>query len=211
MMNKNLFPVAKEGWNYIGYCIGASIIFFILGLDFLTFLFFALAMFLVFIFRNPERELANFENLSVLSPIDGKVLAIDEIKDSDYAYKLTINNSFLDVSILRVPMTSDVSLVKKENGTRLGFDEELSEKINENTILVFQDDKKNKLKLVHRLKQSFCPIEIGLIESKKFNQSSRYGVMVNGITTIYLPQNFRLNVSVLDEVKASETLIGYFS
>jgi len=210
-MKSNLLPIAKEGWNYIGYSIGNLIICFILDLEIFTVLTFAAMICLSFIFRNPERELANFENLSVVSPADGKVLAIDEIEDSQYAYKLTIDNSFLDVSILRIPMTSNVTSVKKENGTRLGFDEELSEKINENTILVFQDDKKNKLKIVHRLKQSFCPIEIGLIESKKFNQSSRYGVMVNGITTIYLPQNFRLNVSVLDEVKASETLIGYFS
>lgn len=210
-MKSNLLPIAKEGWNYIGYSIGALIVFFILDLEIFTLLTFVAIVFLIFIFRNPERELANFENLSVVSPVDGKVLAIDEIKDSEYAYKLTIDNSFLDVSILRIPMTSSVTSVKRENGTRLGFDEELSKKINENTILVFQDDKQNKLKVVHRLKQSFCPIEIGLIESKKFNQSTRYGVMLNGITTIYLPQNFRLNVSVLDEVKASETLIGYFS
>ena len=210
-MKSNLLPIAKEGWNYIGYSIGTLIIFFILDLEVFTFLTFVVMVFLSFIFRNPERELANFENLSVVSPADGKVLAIDEIEDSQYAYKLTIDNSFLDVSILRIPMTANVTSLKKENGTRPGFDEELNEKINENTILVLEDDNKNKLKIVHRLKQSFCPIEIGLVESEKFNQSSRYGVMVNGITTLYLPQNFRLNVKVLDEVKASETLVGYFS
>lgn len=210
-MKNNLYPIAKEGWNYIGYSFGTLIIFYILDLEFFTLLSFVAMIFLIFIFRNPERELANFENLSVISPVDGKVLAIDEIKDSQYAYKLTIDNSFLNVSILRAPMTSNVTSLKRQNGARLGFDEELSKKINENTILVFEDDNKNKLKIVHRLKQSFCPIEIGLLESKKLNQSSRYGVMTNGITTIYLPQNFRLNVSVLDEVKASESLIGYFS
>ncbi len=209
-MKNNLLPIAKEGWNYIGYSIGALVISFVLGLELFISLSFVLIIFLIFIFRNPERELPIFENLSVLSPVDGKVLSIEEIKDSEFAYKLTIDSDFLDVSILRSPMNASVSSVKKQNGTRLSFDDELGKKINENSSLIFEDSNENKLKISHTLKQSFCSINIEAIDSKNIHQSSRYGVMVNGTTAIYLPQNFRLNVSVFDEVKASQTLIGYF-
>jgi len=35
--------------------------------------------------------------------------------------------------------------------------------------------------------------------------------MMSGISELYLPKNFRLNISQGDEVKASQTLLGYFS
>jgi len=68
-----------------------------------------------------------------------------------------------------------------------------------------------RLKITHRLKQSFSPLFIEAIESHNLQQIARYGLMINGITSIYFPDNFRLNVNVGDELKASESLIGYFS
>lgn len=46
---------------------------------------------------------------------------------------------------------------------------------------------------------------------ESLKQASRYGFISNATTTIYLPQNFRVNVAVGSELKGSETLIGYFS
>jgi phosphatidylserine decarboxylase len=68
----------------------------------------------------------------------------------------------------------------------------------------------NKIKVLHKLKQSFKSIDIDIQESQSLMQGARYGLMVNGITTIYLPHNFRLNVGIGSELVASETLIGYF-
>jgi len=53
-------------------------------------------------------------------------------------------------------------------------------------------------------------IEVESLKPHSLYQGARYGVMVNGITTLYLPENFRLNISTNDELTASETLIGYF-
>jgi len=64
---------------------------------------------------------------------------------------------------------------------------------------------------VHRLKQSFDSIHIDAFVNQTRLQGGRYGVMLNGVTTLYLPLNFRLNVNVGNQVKASETLVGYFS
>ncbi|MCK4737887.1 MAG: phosphatidylserine decarboxylase, partial [Sulfurimonas sp.] len=87
----------------------------------------------------------------------------------------------------------------------------LSKKINENSELIFIDKNSNTAKVSHRVKQSFMGINIKAREFQNFNQGSRYGVMVNGVTTLYLPQNFRLNISVGSELVASETLVGYFT
>lgn len=210
-MKNNLLPIAKEGLAYIGYSFLAFIIFAILDLELFEFLAFIAIIFFIFVFRNPERELPRFEQHSVISPVDGTVLAIDEISDKDYAYKVTIDSGYLDVAILRAPVSGLVSYVEKVSGSRLGNNTLLSQKINENINIVFEDSNSNVLKLSHVLKQSFDGIKIDLRESKNVMQTSRYGVMAYGVTTIYLPQNFRLDISVGNELKAAETLVGYFT
>jgi phosphatidylserine decarboxylase len=77
--------------------------------------------------------------------------------------------------------------------------------------LVFEDSNKNRIKVVHRVKQSFAPLYLDVIELQNLRQTSRYGMMINGVTTLYFPSNFRVNVNVGNELKASESLMGYFS
>lgn len=210
-MKSNLLPVAKEGLIYIGYSFLAFIVFAILGFGFFELLAFIATLFFIYAFRNPERELPRFEQNSVISPVDGTVLSIDEISDKEYSYKITINSNYLDVGMLRTPVTGSVSYVEKINGSRLKSDIATAQKINENAIVVFEDSNSNRVKISHMLKQSFNGIKMDIAESQNMLQTSRYGVMINGITTIYLPQNFRLDISVGNELKAAETLVGYFS
>lgn len=210
-MNKNLFPIAKEGVLFILVGFFTLLLFLILELKFLLFIGLLTLIFLIFSFRNPERLVPEFSDLSVLAISDGVVNSIEEIDDTEYAYKIEIESSFLDVGILRAPF--DATLIKSlyKNGAKVSKISELNLDLNEMLELTFQDYKKNKLKVVHRVKQSFSSIYCDLSSSQKIRQASRYGLMINGVTTIYLPHNFRVNVHVGDEIKSSESLMGYFS
>lgn len=210
-MKSNLLPIAKEGFSYLGYIFLSFIVFSILDLDFLQLISIVIFFFVGFIFRNPEREITRFEAGSVLSPVDGKVTAIENLDNSEYAYKVTIESNLSDVAIIRTPIDGTVNSIKKLSGTRLNSNNPLSSKLNEETIIVFENSDSNSLKVSHRLKRSCFGIKTDLRNNQNVLQSSRYGVMVNGITTIYLPQNFRLNVTISSEVHSSESLIGYFS
>lgn len=210
-MTSNLLPIAKEGWNYIGYTLIALILFTILDLEILSILALLLGAFFIFSFRNPERELPSFELNSVLSPVDGSVMAIDELNDSEYRYKIAIESTYLDVSILRSPMNCKVKSYSKQYGAKLNLDTALAKKINENISIIFEDENKNSLKILHLVKQSFCGIKLDNMKEKSLIQSARYGVMVSGISYVYVPQNFRLNVKIGDKLEASKTLVGYFS
>jgi len=210
-MKNNLFPIAKEGWKFIGFSIFALVLFNILDLDFLGLLSFLAMLFFIFVFRNPEREAPSFQSNSVVSPVDGEIVSIEEIMDLDYAYKVEIDSSYFNVSVLRTPLSSSVKSLNIQRGSRLSKNNKLMQQINEKAEIIFEDNEGNRLKLVHVLKRSFDSININATESKYFLQGSRYGLMLDGITTIYLPQNFRLNITIGNEVKASETLIGYFS
>ena len=210
-MRANLLPVAQEGWKYIASTFAFLILFFIFDLDLLIFFTSFLLLTFIYSFRNPERQLPMFEKLSVVSPSDGIVKSIIELKDSEYAYRIDIESSSFNVGVLRVPLNAKLGSVTKSNGSRVPKNSKLFNDTNENVELVFVDDNKNRLKVTHRLKQSFVPLFIDIMKAQNLRQTARYGLMLNGVTSVYLPHNFRLNINVGNEVKASESLIGYFS
>lgn len=212
MNQNNLLPISKEGWSRIGYSFAAFVVFGIFNLEFLQFFSFLALLFFIFVYRNPERSVSIYEDKSLLSPVDGVIISIDELNDdSEYFYKLVVDCSYYNVSVLRVPMNSTLTDLHIVRGARLSKFTPSSNILNENAELVFEDSDSNRVKVHHMLSQSFDDIKIDNLQSKKIPQGARYGVMVKGITTIYLPKNFRLNVSVGNEIAGSETLIGYFS
>jgi len=210
-MKANLLPLAKEGINYFLISLSLFSLCLVFDFDFLAFIAFFATLFVSFSFRNPERELAIFENGSLLSPADGIVQSITELDNDEYAYKIEIQSSCTDVGVLRIPTHAKVSSVIKSNGSRLSSDSKLYSSLNENAVIVFTTQEENIFKVVHRLQRSFAPLFIELTQEQNVVQTTRYGMMLNGTTTIYLPQNFRLNIKVGSQLKASESLMGYFS
>jgi len=212
-MKSNLLPIAKEGWNYLTYSVSALVLFTILDLDLLQLFAFLTTLFFLFIFRNPERENMLYQQNSVVSPVDGVVSSIEELQgENSYAYKVGIEGSYMNVALLRAPFTSTLQNLELQRGARLSDMKSLSKSINENAVLTFNDeDSSNKMKIVHRLKQSIKGIDLDVIKGQRVIQGSRYGLVVNGTTELYLPHNFRLNVDVGNELRASESLIGYFT
>ncbi len=210
-MRSNLFPVAKESFKYIGCSLGAFVLFGLLDFDILQFLSFVAIGFFIFVYRNPERVVQNFEPSSLVSPVDGIIVSVQEINEAEYAYKVEIESSYLNVAFLRVPLNASLKSLDIKRGARLSKFDALADKINENVTLIFEDENANKVKIKHMLKQSIDGITIGVAEGQNLLQSSRYGLMIHGITTLYLPQNFRFNASVGNEILAAESLLGYFS
>lgn len=210
-MQSNLLPLAKEGVLYILFSVLFLALAWILDLDFLAFIAFCVTLFIGFSFRNPERALCTLESTSFLSPVDGIVQSIQELENHQYAYKIEIQSSYTDVSVLRAPSNAIVSKFIKKNGTRTSKDSKLFDTLNENVEIHFTTDEGNKFKVVHTLQRSFAPLFIDLDDTQKLLQTTRYGLMLNGLTSIYLPQNFRVNITIGSELKASESLMGYFS
>lgn len=210
-MKNNLFIIAQDGWKYLISSAILFIIFFIFDFELLAFLTFVTMLFLLVVFRNPERELGSFEEDSILSPVDGVVSAISEIQDPEYAYQIDIKSTYLDVALLRAPINASLESVKFENGTRVSSENHLFKSINENAQIVFLNKSGLKIKVTHRVSQSFAPLSIDAIESQTLSKSSRYGVMLCGVSSIYLPHNVRINVNLGQEVKASHTLLANFS
>lgn len=210
-MRNNLLPILKEGWSFIAWAFALFIVFALFNCSLLEFISFVAFAVLVYLYRNPEREMPLFQNSSVTSPVDGTVVSIEELTDAEYGYKVQIESDFSNVAVLRVPMNSSLQEIEHKKGARLSKYSPLFSKINENAVFVFENIDGNRVKVLHTCKQSFDGIHTDIIKAQSLPQSYRYGTMMNGVTTLYLPRNFRLNINVSNELRASETLIGYFS
>ncbi len=208
-MNNNLFPIAKEGWRYIVYSIIAFLVLGFLDFEFLQFFSFLIILLFLYIFRNPERQIPSFEKGGVTSPVDGTITSIQELKDHNYSYKITIESSYFDLSILRSPIESSVKSVDILRGAKLPKLPNLSDKLNENMEIVFEDINSNKIKITHQNILGFSDIKSDAFVSKRFIQGSRYGVMTKGITNVYFPKNTKLDVVVGIKLKACESIIAH--
>lgn len=211
MINNNLFILYKDGWKYISIAFTIAIILYIFSLNTLSFISFLLVGVFIFIFRNPERSFPVFESSSLVSPVDGVVESIEEIDNSEFAYKIKIDSTLFDVGILRAPMSANVESIHHIKGTKVALKSTLNKDLNEAIYLTFVNNDGNRVKVIHRLKESFIPLLIDIKESEEVYQTARYGFINNSSTTLYIPNNFRLNVSVGSDLKASESLLGYFS
>lgn len=211
IMSSNLCIIAKSGWRYIAALLFATILFSLVDATLFTLLSFLLLVAALYIFRNPEREMPRFEKNSIVLPVDGIVKEIKELESEEYKYRIDIESSYLDVAILRAPINAKVATLLKRNGSRTSLDSKLFESLNENCEIVFQDERGDSIKLIHRASRSFVPLYTDIIKNQTLYQASRYGFMQSGMTSIYLPSNVRINVNISNEVKAGETLLGYFS
>lgn len=210
-MKNNLYPVSKEGFKYIGASVALFVFFTFIDIAFLEFLSFVAILFFIYVFRNPERMVPSYEPQSVTSPVDGMVVSIDEIEDAEYKYAITIESSYFDVALLRAPLSGNIEVLEEQKGSKLPLQDSLAHKLNTKASLVFTNGAENKVKVTHILKRSLDGISLNTPQSKNLLQGARYGLMVDGVTTLYLPENFRINIDVGMQILASDTLVGYFS
>ena len=79
MMKNYGIPVAAEGWPFIIPLAACTVILFAVGWRNIGVVSLLMTLFVLFFFRDPEREVPVGEGL-VVSPADGEVIVIKEIR-----------------------------------------------------------------------------------------------------------------------------------
>jgi phosphatidylserine decarboxylase len=208
MTTTDTFIVSKAGYRYIAIVVGAIVLFSFLNFSLLRLLSLVLLGALVYIYRNPELEIPYMQKGAFLSPVDGKIVAINSL---DNAYEIVIESSLLDISILRAPFFSSLQSMNLRRGTRLSTDIKKSALLNEKVELIFEDRYNNVVHVEHMLDNSIDDISIYVKSGDEVSQGRRYGVMTKGRTVLSVPLSSRLSVQVDSHVKSGETLLGYLS
>ncbi len=206
-----MLKLAPEGRPFIAFFLILSIITFIVKGAFVAFLPIILTIFMVFFFRDPDRNVPEGENIFV-SPADGKVIYIDLVREEQFlkkeAKQVSIFMSPLNVHVNRSPCDGIVEDVIHTRGKFLSaFKHEASLK-NENVSMILNTSH-GKI-LVRQVagfvaRRAVCRARPGDILKK----GQRYGIIkFSSRLDVYLPENVKIKVRLGDKVRAGETILG---
>ncbi len=164
-------------------------------------------------FRNPKRKTVLNEN-NILSSVDGKVVVIEEVEESEYfkdkRLQISVFMSPLNVHVTRYPIGGEVLFSKYHPGKYLAAWLPKSSTENERTTVVVQNNKGTILfrqiagamarRIVNYAKQDDQP-----------TQGSDSGFIKFGSRVdIYLPIGTKVNVEIDQKVRGGETVLAEF-
>jgi phosphatidylserine decarboxylase len=165
-------------------------------------------------FRDPQRRIPEGEGL-VVSPADGKVVSIADIKGespvSGAATRVSIFLSPLDVHINRVPVAGKIEEIRYQPGKFLAaYKEEASEQ-----------NEQNALKIIDSQGRVFGVVQVAGVMARRIvcwakagdslRRGERFGLIMFGSRTdLYLPRGCSIEVSEGQRVKGGETILGRF-
>jgi phosphatidylserine decarboxylase len=210
-VQNDTFILSKQGWLPIAL-VGTFFIFFTMtALHLFQFLFGALLIAFVILFRNPERSAALGETSSIISSVDGVVLGVEETIINDQTMKkITILNGLWNVSMLRAPYDGAMEWCKVRHGVSLGLHHPLAEVLNEKVLIAFKSLSGHEMFIEHTSAKSCFSINVEHEESHKMKEGSRYGFLARGRTVLYVPNDVSLKVHAGADVRAGESVIGRF-
>lgn len=176
-----------------------------------SFFSFVLSVFIIFFFRDPERNIPQEKGLYV-SPADGKVIQIRDIFEKENlkseVKEISIFMSPLDVHVNRSPCDGRVvDVIYTPGKFQAAYKDDASLK-NENIALILEGEYGEIL--VRQVagflaRRAVCRVKIGDI----LKRGERYGMIKFGSRLdVYLPKEVGIMVKLGDKVKAGETVIA---
>jgi len=168
--------------------------------------------FFAWFFRNPERAIPIATN-QVISPADGKIVAIERVRENEYfkddRLKVSIYMSALNVHVNRIPLTGTVRYVKYHAGKYLVAFHPKSSELNERSTIVIADADDNQI-LVRQI-AGFLARRI--VTYSQIEQAVTVGEELGFIKfgsrcDIFLPVDTKVLVDLDEHVCGGETVIA---
>jgi hypothetical protein len=148
---------------------------------------------------------------SILSPVDGRVKDIISTENSPIdgkpGFQVIIESAYIDTAVLRSPVSSKMRIDRLQRGAMLRLNSSF-ENLNETADVRFVTSVGDVL-VRHVLGTWTRPLRFG--SEGEILQAQRYGFMLNGETSVFLPSNSRVAIKEGMSLKAGESVIGFFS
>ncbi len=179
----------------------------------ITVIFLVITFYITYFFRDPERKIAQGENI-ILAPADGRIVELSPFSGNDFlnssGTKVSIFLSLWDVHINRNPISGIVKYSKHTPGRFNPAYKEKASAENESNELGLENE---KVKLVLRqiagtiARRIVCRIK----EGDKIIAGERFGMIKFGSRVeLFLPEKVKILVKLNQKVKAGETVIGTY-
>lgn len=204
-------PISSEGYMFIVPLALLAAGFAWAELPWVAGVWFLGFLFVTNFFRDPERVIPDGDGV-VVSPADGKVVAIVEETDPMLDGKYTRVSIFLDVfnvHVNRVPIAGTIEKVRYNRGKFFNAASHKASLDNEQNALLIQGEKhKIVVKQIAGLiaRRIVCKAE----EGDRYTLGERFGLIRFGSRTdLFLPEGTRLEVAIGDKVHGGSSVIGY--
>lgn len=215
MNEKHDSPIAREGYPFIILTAALTLAAFFLGMPRIAFLLLLATGFVVWFFRNPERNFPPGEKL-VISPADGKVIRIEEIGGHELlpgaSRKISIFMNVFSVHVNRFPYSGRIEAIRYDPGKFLSANLDKASSDNERNAVLIRTEE-GRLILIIQIaglvaRRIVCWVKEGMSAGK----GERFGMIRFGSRVeVLLPADTDILVKVGDNVRAGETPIGGLS
>ncbi|WP_079416062.1 phosphatidylserine decarboxylase [Thiomonas intermedia] len=205
--------LAREGWPFIAASVLLSVILWALAGFWWSLPLWLLTIFVVQFFRDPARPIPR-EPLAVLSPADGRIVAIAQAFDpyaQREALKISVFMNVFNVHSNRAPVDGHLRDVQYFPGKFLNADLDKASEQNERNALVIDCEGRvvtavQVAGLIAR--RILCYVKSG----ETLRRGQRFGFIRFGSRVdVYLPLDAQSRVSIGDKVYASSTVLADFA
>jgi phosphatidylserine decarboxylase len=168
--------------------------------------------FFAYFFRDPERPIPQ-EPMVIVSPADGKVVLVDEVKENEFlkssTRRVAIFMNVFDVHVNRSPVTGTVREMQHRPGEYKAAFRQDAAVHNEQQALVLDSDTGRRV-LVVQIAGLLARRIISVVKpGQQLARGERFGMICFGSRVdLYLPPETEIQVKVGDRVKAGSSIIG---
>ncbi len=204
-------PIAREGWPFLSISVVVAIATTWLAGWMWALPAWIIAVFVLQFFRDPPRHAPQGDGL-VLSPADGRIVAVEEADDpwlQRRALKISVFMNIFNVHSNRSPVDGEVKGRWYNPGKFVNADLVKASTENERNALWFQTREKQDLTCVQVAgliaRRILCYVEPGM----QMNRGERYGFIRFGSRVdVYLPLQAMARVALGDKVSASNDVLA---
>jgi len=168
--------------------------------------------FLIFFFRIPKRSVELKEGV-VYSPADGKIVVIEETEEKEYykdnCLQVSIFMSPFNMHSNRYPVSGKVKYVNYKQGRNIVAWHPKSSELNERTTVVIETSDQKKI-IVRQIAGAFARRIVTYAKTgSEVIQGDELGFIKFGSRVdIFLPLDAKVEVSILQHVKANKSIIA---
>ncbi|HPQ44371.1 MAG TPA: phosphatidylserine decarboxylase family protein [Syntrophales bacterium] len=214
-MNDKTFPIVPDGFLFIIPLAVLGILCVLLGIRWAGVPFLAVALFVMWFFRNPHRVTPEDEK-AIISPADGRIIKIEEVEEQEMlnekVRKVSIFMSVFNVHVNRAPCSGTVEEINYSKGKFFPANLDKASKLNErNSVLIRMADGGRILTTqIAGIVARRIVCWIG--KDMPIQKGERFGLIKFGSRLeVFMPLDTTIAVKAGDKVRAGETKIGYLT
>lgn len=207
--------IAREGWFFVALTLIVALVATVTTTNYLlTLVLWLLFIFVVQFFRDPVRNPVGIET-DILSPADGKIVAVQETTDPYLkrdAIKISVFMSIFNVHSNRSPANGLIKEQWYESGSFFNAALDKASEQNERNALWMQTPEGNDIVFVQIAgliaRRILCYVESG----DTLTRGQRYGFIRFGSRVdVYLPKTVTVHVTLGDTVHAATSILASFN